>query len=390
MRAFAYHSLGRTSVFKAIESDDKFALNRELKAAVTYFKNSAKEQDFGPAEFCYPFYRAYFTLIFREDKKDEVKKYLTIAKKALRGSESKDKLLKVVENLDMALREPQRLMDRSHKEIVSELNTYMPYCEDAAWYMDSAEDKAPRAVKLMRRCNPLLEDRIHAIITEIQEKARLIGPEIDRAARCLSLGDPVKVHQCCMRMASALRASCKRFPDEKRELTCGILTGIEKEKELSVVLEKIELAMAYTLPEIEAERKEIFDRLKSIEFTIARLNLSSGSARQDLFELKTLIKNFQNKTEASGLSMEELNRFLSERDDRMIERLQKFEVAWLLFVEEMAQNLPSCDENEKILKEIQNLKQSRKRDLLGITGDISSIAGLWIGLIGIAAIVKPA
>ena len=193
-----------------------------------------------------------------------------------------------------------------------------------------------------------------------------------------------------MRMASALRDSCKRLPDEKKELTCGILTDIEKEEELSVVLGKIELAMAYTLPEIEAERKEMLDRLKNIEFSMAKLNLSSGSARQDLFELKTIIKNFQDKTEARGLSMEELNKVLNERDNTMIERLQKMKEDWLLSVEEMAQSLPSCDENEKILKEIQSLKQSRKRDVLGITGDISSIAGLLVGLIGLAVTMKPA
>jgi hypothetical protein len=123
---------------------------------------------------------------------------------------------------------------------------------------------------------------------------------------------------------------------------------------------------------------------------MARLNLSSGSARQDLFELKTIIKNFQAKTEARGLSMEELNKVLSERDNTMIERLQKMKEDWLQSVENMVQSLPICDENEKILKEIQSLKQSRKRDVLGITGDISSIAGLLVGLIGLAVTMKPA
>jgi hypothetical protein len=56
----------------------------------------------------------------------------------------------------------------------------------------------------------------------------------------------------------------------------------------------------------------------------------------------------------------------------------------------MSQSLPGSDENEKILKEIQSLKQSRKRDALGITGDISSIAGLFVGLIGLAVTMKPA
>jgi hypothetical protein len=58
--------------------------------------------------------------------------------------------------------------------------------------------------------------------------------------------------------------------------------------------------------------REMLDRLKNIEFNMAKLNFSSGSARQDLFELKTIIKNFQDKTEARGLSTEELNKALSE------------------------------------------------------------------------------
>ncbi len=284
----------------------------------------------------------------------------------------------------------RRLKDRSVQEVASELNTYRWYCEKAAEYMAAAEDKAPGAVKLMRKCNPLLEDRIQATIAEIQEKARQISPEIGRAARCLSLEDPIKVHQCCMRMATALRDSCKRLPEGKKELTCGVLADIEKDEEFSVVLGKIELAMAYTLPEIEAERKEMLDRLKNIEFSMAKLNLSSGSARQDLFELKTIIKNFQDKTEARGLSMEELNKVLKERDNTMIERLQNMKEDWLLSVEEMAQSLPGSDENEKILKEIQSLKKSGKEMHWELQEIFHRLLDLLFGLIGLAVTMKPA
>jgi hypothetical protein len=72
----------------------------------------------------------------------------------------------------------------------------------------------------------------------------------------------------------------------------------------------------------------------------------------------------------------------------MIERLQQMKENWLLPVEEMAQSLRIVD--KKLLAEIQSLKQSRKRDALGITGDISSIAGLFVSLIGLAVSMKPA
>ena len=51
------------------------------------------------------------------------------------------------------------------------------------------------------------------------------------------------------------------------------------------LLEKLELAMAYVLPAIEAEREEILDRLRNIQFSISSLNISSGSARKDLHDL---------------------------------------------------------------------------------------------------------
>ncbi|MCJ7443884.1 MAG: HEAT repeat domain-containing protein [Methanotrichaceae archaeon] len=390
VRMYAYYSLGRASVLKAIETDDRDTTKKELEAAVVFFERSSQESAHSPARFCNPFYRSYFAIIFQGAKEDEVQRYLAEANAAVGRSESKDELLKAIANLAQALQESQRLKDRPFHEIVSELNAYRWYCEKAAEHMAAAEDKAPVAVRLMKKCNPLLEQQIQTTIAEIQVKARLIGPEIEREARGLSLGNPVKVYQCSMRIASTVRALCKRLPEELRKSTHDILVDIEKDEDLSVVLGKIELAMAYTLPVIEAERSEVLGRLKNIEFSMAKLSLSSGSARQDLFELKTIIENFRDRTEARGFSMEELSEILQERDNTMVERLEKMKESWLSSVEEMAQSLPSCEDTDEILEEIQGLRQSRKRDLLGITGDISSIAGLFVGLIGLAVNSKPA
>jgi chromosome segregation ATPase len=192
-----------------------------------------------------------------------------------------------------------------------------------------------------------------------------------------------------MRMASALRESCKWLSGERSNLICSILIDIEKEVDLRIVLEKIELAMAYTLPAIEVERKEILDRLRNIQFCISNLNISSGSARRTLYELKTSIRSVQDKMVAQELNMDDLSKVLKERDYAMIERLEKMRDDWLKSVEKMAQDLPSCDDTEGILKEVQGLKQSKRRDILGITGDISSIAGLFIGMMGLAVTLKP-
>ena len=165
---------------------------------------------------------------------------------------------------------------------------------------------------------------------------------------------------------------------------------IEKEVDLRIVIEKIELAMAYALPAIEAERKEILDRLGNIQQSITSLNISSGSARKDLYEIKTSIRSVQDKMAAQELNMDDLSKILKERDYAMIERLEKMRDDWLKSVEKMAEDLPSSEDTEGILTEVQGLKQSRRRDVLGITGDISSIAGLFISLIGLAVTLKPA
>ena len=80
----------------------------------------------------------------------------------------------------------------------------------------------------------------------------------------------------------------------------------------------------------------------------------------------------------------ELDTNIQERDHAMAERLEKMRTVWLLTVEEMAQGLPSCADTDRILREVQGLKQSIRRDIIGISGDISSLAGLFIGLISLA------
>jgi hypothetical protein len=223
-------------------------------------------------------------------------------------------------------------------------------------------------------------------IAEIKKKAKRIGPGIDRAARCLplELDDPAKVRQCSMRIASALRDSCKRLPIEKSELIRGILENIEKEIKIDVVLKNIELAMAYTLPVIEAENNEIINLLKNIEFGVSKLNFSSGSTRQDICKLKTSIESFQKTIETHGLSMEELEEVLKEKDNAIVERLEKTREDWLLTVDEIVKGLPSSGDADRILKELQGLKQSSRRDILGIAGDLSSIIGLFTSMISLA------
>ena len=218
-----------------------------------------------PAKFCLSFYRSYFAITFQSAKEDEVKRYLDEAKSVVGGSDSKAELIEAVENLAKALQDLKELKSRSIEEISNELNTYRWYCDKAAEHMNAAEDKAPGAVELMRKCNPLLEERIQATIEEIQERARQIcrvtrgtgteyealGAEIQRAASVLSTGDLAKTQRCSSRIVLQLKKLCKMLPDVEKASVCDVVEDIMTEKEFPEKLIKIELALSYLSPLLE-------------------------------------------------------------------------------------------------------------------------------------------
>jgi len=99
VRMYAYHSLGRASVSKATEAHDPYTLKKELNDAVAFFEKSSQESQFGPAGFCYPFYRTYYVITFQEGKKEEVQRYLADAKEAVGGSEARTTFSKQLRTL---------------------------------------------------------------------------------------------------------------------------------------------------------------------------------------------------------------------------------------------------------------------------------------------------
>ncbi len=311
VRMYAYHSLGRASVLKATEADGKVILRKELENAVVYFEKSTQEVSFfHAAKFCHPFYRTYLAITFQEAKEDEVQRYLAEAKEAVGGSESKYELLKAVENLARALQESQRLKDRSFQEVANELNAYRWYCDKASEYMIAAEDKAPGAVKLLRKCNPILDERIHAIIAEIQEKAwqicqitrgkgtdyEYIGAEINKAAKVLSTEDIHNIHKNVSIITSQLTELCRILPDNTKKLACEAVDGIQMAAEFPEKLDKMKEALAYIVPvtelslqvkdvmkEIQTAKDDILGRLSQSEKnTVEALLKALGEEYQDL------------------------------------------------------------------------------------------------------------
>lgn len=72
VRSRANHSLGRISIFKASQAKTDKDYKEELEKAIEFFGTAALEASyFNPAQFCLPFYRSFYAIIF---EKQEAKK----------------------------------------------------------------------------------------------------------------------------------------------------------------------------------------------------------------------------------------------------------------------------------------------------------------------------
>lgn len=175
--AYASHSLGKASIFKASQAEKEEDYKKELEKAIEFFEKAAQGSDFwlpNPSQFCLPFYRSFHTIVFKkQEAKEEVDKYLTEAKNAVKGSKSKELLFEAVENLANALKEVQNRGNLDLETKKDELNYYRKYCDRAADLMRDTEETAPFATIAIRKGLPILDRNLKGLIEEIQEKAKI-------------------------------------------------------------------------------------------------------------------------------------------------------------------------------------------------------------------------
>lgn len=151
VRTFANYSLGKASIFKATEVENKEDIKRELETAIKFFEKSNEDVFlFRPARFCLPFYRAYHAITFKEQSAEaEVLKYLEDVKIAVDGSECKEKLIEVIKYLEEALRKAQK--SKNLNELINNINDCGRYFEYADNLLVTTEKKAPLTTKLIRK-----------------------------------------------------------------------------------------------------------------------------------------------------------------------------------------------------------------------------------------------
>ena len=269
VRVSANYSLGKISIYKATESESEDGLKEEMDKAIRYFEKTSQEPEsyFNPAKFCLPFYRSYNAVIFRQEKaEEEIERNLEEAKHAVAGSKSKEKLLEAVENLANALQEAQKL--QSLDEIKSDLNAYRRYCDRTVELLNETEGKAPGAAKLMRRGVLIIDERIKAILAEIQGKAEAfcketkstsfedLGKEANRAGKELILvKDPIGLEKAINNFQIVLSDICHRMPEEERSGACELLEIAKAEQYLEDKIDLTNMILSKVSSQIPTKQK---------------------------------------------------------------------------------------------------------------------------------------
>ena len=363
VRIAANHSSGKVCIFRASEAENEDDFKNEMENAIGFFEKASKEATyFNPAKFCLPFYRSFYSLTFKKEEA-EVQRYLSEAKSAVKGSKSKEKLLEAVENLGNVLKEVQKVQD--FDSLKSNLNAYRRYCDHARALLDTMEEKAPSASRLIRKGLPIIDERIKGVIAEIQEKTEAlckqvndteykeIGQQINNVGQELSkVIDSIRLDKAVSQMLIPLSAMCEKLTDEDRGEAFEILKQINDEQYIedklpliSNFLRKIlNLISAYEFHEKAeqykndakseiGEKKVALMRVASENYSKASDQYEQGGILVNSYITKALSKSILVSTETDNIqalkdleeAIIEINKAIKITDDIDVKQLRRLQ-----------------------------------------------------------------
>jgi hypothetical protein len=253
VRAFANHSFGRISIFKASKAEKEKNFRKELEEAIGFFEIATKElsdicYEYNPSKFCLPFYRSFHTIVFERQKaKEEVDRYLVDARFAIEGSKSKELLFEAVENLAKALKEVQNFGNLDFEAKKSELNFYRKYCDHAAELMNDTDETAPFATKVLRKGLPMLDRNLKELLEEIRGKAKEvcqvsqgtategIACAVSRQIQKWEMGSLGEMTLCVERFIFTLESKIPRLPEN--EQIFKMINESKDQKDINKLLE---------------------------------------------------------------------------------------------------------------------------------------------------------
>jgi hypothetical protein len=383
VRCAAYHSLGKASVFKAINAKEDKAFKEELEKAIELFGRSSREANelYNPAKFCLPFYRSFLAVTFLEaGSQEQVTRYLEEAKTAIAGSKSRALLLEAVENLTQALQEAHQASGRQEAQAV--LEACRQYCDRAAELLDETEEAAPGASKVLRRGLPIVSKRIKDILGQIEDQAKRFcqttkdtpleefGQRTYRETRDFrAIDNPLQAELKINKLMPLLKSICRVLPKESRDVVCGQLEDMPDQDLLGkvTILENV-LSNINTkiddLKEVEKVGIEIVEKLErvfverfnSIDHNVFRQKIVASNILTVLnkveIELKKLIE-IEGDLKNLNLSLDDLS--ISQRQS--FENLNQDLVSFVDDVKTVISGLPQTEDTKKLQSDLEELQE---------------------------------
>lgn len=255
-RVHVTYALGNIFIYRAAKAENIEIFKEELESAIIMFKETSNAAAFSdPAKFCFPFYRSFYTITFKKSKNDEeIQKYIEDAYTAVRGSESRKKLIEAVENLANALKWVQN--SNNPDEIMSEFEEYSYYCERAVELLDDTKERSPNAWRIIKKGIPTIDKNIHKTIVEIQNKSKELckstkrthieplGRQTVQNAIELSMKDKTQLKEDLSNLANNLHKFCSYLPKDKKRHACEEINNI-KELDTLTQVQKIDEVFDY-------------------------------------------------------------------------------------------------------------------------------------------------
>jgi len=206
-------------------------------------------------------------------------------------------------------------------EIKTDLNAYRRYCDRTVELLDETENKAPGAVKLVRRGLPIVNDRIKAILDDIQNNSKELsqhtkdtvledlGTEININGQDLvRINNPIILDKRINKLQISLSAICAILPGLEVE-ACELL---KKANETLIVEDRIEVideVLMKMLSEItkghNLEKKIVINQYGQQSKVYLNSEDNSltitGDFKNDLDILKNLIKSDYKSDNKDGI-----------------------------------------------------------------------------------------
>nr|WP_321416666.1 hypothetical protein [uncultured Methanomethylovorans sp.] len=400
VRIYAKHSLGKISIYKASKSENEIETRNSLNDAIKFFEDAAKEkEEDNPATFCNLLYHTIDVVLFKKSNStEEVQTYIINAKKEIKGSKSKRKLIDAFEQLAEVVITTHSAKENNidPQELIKKCSLI---CDNVNQLMLENKDITPALYDLYKKEKPSFDKTIKEIFDELKVKAKVacrdsksthteyVACSLEKKIRKLDIEDQDLLAMNLDLIVMSLKRQIPDVPENK-----SIIDKIDEIKMQSKVENQMGI-LAIIIPwipqlsipkELKYLNDNVNNRFDKVDESQHRIELSLEQVHQkldkSLDKLHTLSLDF--KTHGKELESEYIDTFeneirtlIAERDSETLDLFaQKLFQNRSLLLDEIDKSGASDKdkkESEKSIFELKDLPRKIKDIMISATTDVS-------------------